>query len=37
MLIDPFHPIEYIQVVAKNPNEDMKNIYEKAYLKQFGT
>lgn len=37
MLIDRFSPIQYIEAIAKYPNEDMKNIYEGEYLKQFWT
>lgn len=37
MLIDKFSPIQYIEVIAKDPREDMENIYNKEYLKQFGT
>lgn len=37
MLIDKFSPIQYIEVIAKDPSEDMENIYDRKYLKQFGT
>lgn len=37
MLIDPFSPGQYIEVIAKNPKEDMNDVYKRKYLNQFGS
>jgi len=37
MLIDPFLPIQYIEIIAKDPNKDIGDIFKQKYFKQYVT